>query len=126
MIADSGLLIDFWRRKQSARAFLAAHETELVVPFVVVAELQAGALRAANPQAEERKVMETLAAFPVAWPDHQTLRHFANLKHTVEQTGKPIGVHDLWIAAIAQQYNVPVATNDAHFQRIPELKLVSW
>ena len=34
--------------------------------------------------------------------------------------------NDLWIAAIARQYDLPLATRDAHFAQVPSLRTVAW
>jgi predicted nucleic acid-binding protein len=34
--------------------------------------------------------------------------------------------NDLWIAAVARQYDLPLATRDAHFAHVPGLKTLAW
>jgi len=33
---------------------------------------------------------------------------------------------DLWIAAMARQLDLPLATRDAHFVQAPRLKMLAW
>jgi tRNA(fMet)-specific endonuclease VapC len=40
--------------------------------------------------------------------------------------GRPIPENDLWIAAIALEHDLIVATRDAHFGEIDNLKVEMW
>ena len=42
------------------------------------------------------------------------------------KAGQPLPVHDVWLAALARQHHLPLATRDAHFQRIAGLQLLNW
>ena len=53
--------------------------------------------------------------------DQPTARIFAQVRYDLEQQGNLIPLHDIWIAASALQYDVPLATRDEHFERVPGL-----
>lgn len=125
MIADASLFIDHFRGIAGATRLLDA-TPEMVIPFVVAAELMTGAKLAGHPQREHERVGGLLATFPVLWPDEDSLEHFAVVRATQSRAGTPIGVHDNWIGALALQYDLPVATDDAGFKRIEGLRLVAW
>jgi predicted nucleic acid-binding protein len=38
----------------------------------------------------------------------------------------PIPENDLWIAALARQHSLRLASRDAHFDKVPGLHRVSW
>jgi tRNA(fMet)-specific endonuclease VapC len=40
--------------------------------------------------------------------------------------GRPIPQNDLWIAAIALQYNLTLLMRDAHFQAVDGLLVQGW
>jgi tRNA(fMet)-specific endonuclease VapC len=40
--------------------------------------------------------------------------------------GRPIPENDLWIAAIALKHDLVVATQDAYFEEIDNLKVERW
>ncbi len=44
----------------------------------------------------------------------------------LEAKGQPIPDNDLWIAAIALEYRLPLASRDQHFQRVPKLSVWAW
>ena len=40
--------------------------------------------------------------------------------------GRPIPENDIWIAAIALQYDLTLITRDTHFGEVDNLKVESW
>jgi tRNA(fMet)-specific endonuclease VapC len=40
--------------------------------------------------------------------------------------GRPIPENDLWIAALALQHHLTLATRDQHFQHVARLSLEAW
>jgi tRNA(fMet)-specific endonuclease VapC len=40
--------------------------------------------------------------------------------------GRPIPENDIWIAALAHQYSLTLASNDAHFREIENLQTETW
>ena len=40
--------------------------------------------------------------------------------------GTPILQNDIWIAALARQTGLPVATTDDHFDRVANLAVLKW
>ena len=56
----------------------------------------------------------------VTWQYGELYRHLS-------RNGMLIGTNDLWIAATALAYEMPLVTNNAaHFSRIPQLQLVEY
>ncbi|WP_212006206.1 PIN domain-containing protein [Chitinophaga sp. HK235] len=52
-----------------------------------------------------------------------TAEMYANIKSALLRKGKPIPENDIWIAAFACQYNLPLYTADKHFEEIGEIIL---
>ncbi|MEM6319131.1 MAG: PIN domain-containing protein [Bacteroidota bacterium] len=48
--------------------------------------------------------------------DGQTAKLYGINKNCLKRAGKPIHENDIWIAAVAQRANIPLMTNDKHFQ----------
>lgn len=67
-----------------------------------------------------------VAATPVLTCDLQMARHYALLKMHLRVKGKPIPENDLWIAALAKQHDLILATYDNHFREIDDLTTVAW
>lgn len=58
--------------------------------------------------------------------DVATARLYAFIKRGQEKKGLILPENDLWIAATAVQYNLPLATRDHHFSWIVELAIEQW
>jgi predicted nucleic acid-binding protein len=128
LILETTFLIDLERehhrgRPGAAIEFLEAHEeARLYLTFTIAGELAAGASMA------ERKAWETflgpfyvLPSSPaVSWEYGKAYRHLA-------KNGSLIGANDLWIAATALAYGMPVVTANHHdFERVPGLEVVRY
>ena len=62
----------------------------------------------------------------VLFADQDTTEICGRVKAELAQLGKPIPDNDLWIAAVAMRYDLPLATRDAHFAQVPRLKTLAW
>jgi tRNA(fMet)-specific endonuclease VapC len=40
--------------------------------------------------------------------------------------GKSIPDNDIWIAAMARQFDLPLVTRDGHFAAVPRLTTLAW
>ena len=54
----------------------------------------------------------------------QTAKEYSKIYKNLRKQGTPIPTNDMWIAAIANQLEVPLFTYDAHFSKIPGLIIV--
>lgn len=97
-----------------------------VITPVVLAELYHGALKAAATTREMNKIALLVQTSVVVACDQVTARIFAQIRYDLEQRGKPIPLHDIWIAASAIQYDLPLASRDEHFDRVPGLLVERW
>ncbi|HEY5786331.1 MAG TPA: type II toxin-antitoxin system VapC family toxin [Microlunatus sp.] len=124
IIADTNVLSEPLRREPDARvlAWLVAHQDDLAVTTITVAELLHGARRL--PDGRRREVLlesierlvldagDRLLAFDV-----EAARAAAELRVAREQAGRPTSSEDLMIAAIARAHDSLVATrNTADFE----------
>jgi predicted nucleic acid-binding protein len=128
LILDTTFLVDLEREHNAgapgrAVAFLDAHaDANLYLPFVVPGELAAGL-----PTARRDQLEAFIAPFyllphtpDVTWEFGRSYRH-------LHATGQLIGTNDLWIAATALAYDMPVVTaNVEHFRRVPHLEVESY
>lgn len=96
------------------------------VPWVVLGELLFGAQRAVRPQEALAQVRSFLRTVVFLLPDEGTAESYGLLKAELAHTGKPIPDNDLWISAVALQWDLPVATRDAHSAQVPRLQTLAW
>jgi tRNA(fMet)-specific endonuclease VapC len=59
-------------------------------------------------------------------PGLATAEHYGRIRATLSNAGTPIPENDIWIAAIAQENQLPVATRDQHFDQVTGLKVLKW
>ena len=96
--------------------------SEALLPFVAHGELLTGVYRSVNPTREGARLQSTLGGVPVIYPKRGTVIIYARLTARLQQTGQLIPMNDLWIAALALEWELPLLTGDAHFARVQGLK----
>jgi predicted nucleic acid-binding protein len=52
----------------------------------------------------------------------QTAHHGGRINAQLHKAGKTIPQNDIWIAAVALEHNLPVATRDEHFEYVEGLR----
>jgi tRNA(fMet)-specific endonuclease VapC len=98
----------------------------IYVPWVVLGELHYGAFRAQRREAQLALIREFLQTAIVLLPDRSTSELYGQVKAELAGIGKPIPDNDIWIAAMARQFDLALATRDAHFTHVPRLKTLAW
>lgn len=96
---------------------------EVLLPFVVVAELRAG-FAVGKRGAENERILRRFMTKPgvgVLFADEQTTHHYAAAYRQLRQQGTPIPTNDLWIAALALQHSLVLCARDRHFDRLPQI-----
>lgn len=58
--------------------------------------------------------------------DIDTARFYGRIYHQLKVIGRPISPNDVWIAAIAMQYDLTLLTRDTDFNSVENLKVMSW
>ena len=58
--------------------------------------------------------------------DLETAQWFGIIKNQLRRKGRLIPDNDIWIAAIAMQYNLILVTRDAHFDEVESLQTERW
>lgn len=126
ILIDTSVLVDAERRGLPIdRRFDADAAT---ISVLTASELLHGVHRARDRQLRARRaafvegVLAALEPLPVTVP---VARAHARIWAELEQDGKTIGAHDMWIAATAVSHGMDVATsNVTEFERVPGLAVV--
>jgi tRNA(fMet)-specific endonuclease VapC len=102
-------------------SWLATFE-RICLPVTVVGELLFGALNSSRAEDNLAKVL-ALATRCEVWPTTvQTSTAYAELRLELKKAGQPIPENDLWIAAACVEQDVPLITDDGHFDAIRRLR----
>lgn len=100
-------------------------ENTIYIPLIVVAELRAG-YKCGSRYSENESALQRFLDSPnvtILYPTDTTASMYANIYSELRRLGKPIGVNDMWIAALCFEHNLPLLTTDKDFARIPDLPL---
>jgi tRNA(fMet)-specific endonuclease VapC len=125
VLLDTGVIIDLFAEDSAVRQGLIEAE-EVFVPSIAMGELLYGARISARPQESRTKVEAFASAIVVLDCNLQTSSFYAEVKSTLRAKGRPIPENDIWIAAIALQHQLPLATRDQHFNEVDGLQVVKW
>ncbi len=122
-LVDSDRLVDYLNDKLGAKEALdrLIEDAALSTSIIVIAEVREGVLPPA-PAELVRRFEDLRASVLVHTIDDEVVDHFIRLRSELRRAGKPIGDHDLWIAATALRYDLTLVSRDTHFDRIPQLK----
>ncbi|WP_225865676.1 type II toxin-antitoxin system VapC family toxin [Dyadobacter aurulentus] len=124
MVIDTGIFIEYLRKADKSRTVLASlpNEASLFVSAVTVYELMIGAT------SEEKKndVRLLLDGIPVLPFTEKVAVNAAEIYHQLRRRNQMIEFRDIFIAASAITFHLPVKTlNLEHFQRVENLTVVS-
>lgn len=123
ILLDTSLIVAHMRGKTDVRDHVA-EDSLLFASLFSLGELEKGINRAVNPERERGKVDLFMESIAVLMPDSGTAMVYGKLSALLEQSGKRIPENDIWIAAVALECRMKLATCDAHFERIPELDVI--
>ena len=125
VLLDASVVIDHFRGDPRIGQALEK-AAALYLSTVVLGELYYGAFRSAYREKQLEQVRRFLRAVVVIGADAQTSEVYGRLRSELAEGGRPIPENDIWIAALALQYRLPLATRDQHFGRIAGLDVLSW
>jgi len=96
------------------------------VPSIVLGELYYGARKSGRAAANVTRVDAFAAGNAVLVCDEDTARRYGEIKDGLRVIGRPIPENDIWIAAVARQHGLTLATRDAHFSHVAGLLVAAW
>jgi tRNA(fMet)-specific endonuclease VapC len=101
--------------------------SEILISAIVLGELRYGFQLGSRRDENERKLTEFLASEVVTVVEIGDLmsHHYGRLKTYLRKQGTPIPENDIWIGACAVKEDVVLLTADAHFEKLPEVR-VMW
>jgi predicted nucleic acid-binding protein len=93
---------------------------EMAISVVTRAELRAGVLAAADIETRDRRpaTLEAVARMTVLPIWGGVDRAWAAMRAYLAASGRRVNANDLWIAATAAAYEIPVVTQDGDFDAL--------
>lgn len=128
-LLDTCVCVDLMRGKlPTAREIMSRCDpAQFGIPAIVVAELEFGIEKSADPAKNRLLTERFLAPFEIVPFNGLCARAYGPIREHLRRAGTPIGPNDLLIAAtaIAMQATL-VSNNTGEFGRVPGLRLESW
>jgi tRNA(fMet)-specific endonuclease VapC len=116
VLLDTTVVVAHLRGVTTVSQRLAETQTRYL-PTVALGELHYGVHRSARPDENLRLLERWLRVAVLLSVTPATAGHYGRLKDQLARAGTPIPENDLWIAAVALEHGLPVATRDAHLAR---------
>ena len=128
-LLDSCVCVDLMRGRLPIAYDLmrVSDPSQFAVPAIVVAELEFGIEKSANPVKNRLITERFLAPFRIVPFDAVCARAYGAIRNNLRERGILIGPNDLLIAAtaVANQLTL-VSNNTKEFKRVDGLRLESW
>ena len=121
---DTNIIIAHLRRKRDYTLQLKDHDC--FISRVVYGELCAGAIKSSRPEKQLENLALFLEVIEVVETDAVCGKIYGELWADLASTGSMIPTNDIWIAATAMAYKLPLVTEDAHLRRVKGLEIVEW
>jgi tRNA(fMet)-specific endonuclease VapC len=122
LLLDTNIVIELFKGNQNVITMLDKQE-KVYLPTPVLGELYLGAYRSNNIPKKLEEIKHFLERCIVLYSDATTADKYALIKTNLLKKGKPIPENDIWIAATALHYQLPIFTFDAHFEEVEGLVL---
>ncbi len=120
---DTSIIIHAFKNNTSIAERLDSIR-EIYVPTFVEGELCYGTYKSSNPEKHIAQIRFFLLNCKILSPDSTTANIYGEIKAALVKKGKPIPENDIWIAAIALQFNLALFTTDNHFSEIENIELL--
>ena len=124
LIADTSFLVGLWRGQAWAQSFARAHSSRsLGIPWIVQGEFWHGAIRVGHDPERVRNFLSIGIPLNNA---EQVVPSYGRICAALQDSPeyRDIGQNDLWIAAVAVAFALPLVTkNLRHFGRIEGLRV---
>ena len=114
-------------RSQNVRDNIMRQSNNIKIPSMVVAELFFGAEKSQQRKENLLRCKEFVSLFDIVDFDLFAAEHYADIRATLEKSGKAIGGNDMVIASIVRANSgVLITNNTKEFERVDGLLLEDW
>ena len=124
-LLDTSIIVDLFAGDATILVRLE-RATGIFIPSTALGELYYGARKSARVEKNLEQIRQLATASVVLPSDQETGYWYGLVKDRLRRSGKPIPENDIWIAAIALQHNLILATRDKHFESVDGLSVEMW
>lgn len=125
MILDTNAISALFEGDATLESVLAASERH-ELPVIALGEYRYG-LAGSRERAKLALLLDQLEAVSdLLFIDAVTPKFYAEIRRELKSAGRPMPENDIWIAALARQYDLPIVSRDSHFDEVKDLKRIAW
>ena len=124
-LLDTNVIIALFAKEPVVHERLS-NADEVFVPCIALGEMYFGAYKSLRIKENLARINEFVLNSTVLACDTDTAKKYGDIKNQLKEKGQPLPENDIWIAAVAQQYDLTLITRDTHFHIIENLKIESW
>ena len=121
IILDTNVIISLFSEDPALNEYIL-NADEVFIPCIAIGELYYGARKSSKIQENLNKIDEFAVGNTILSCDTTTAMMYGDIKNRLKEKGKPIPENDIWIAAIARQYDLVLITKDKHFSLVEKIK----
>ena len=124
-LLDTNIVIAIFATDAAVKRGLEGAD-EVFVPSVVLGELYYGARKSTRMEENVLRIDQFALNNAALTCDTETARHYGTIKYGLKVKGRPLPENDIWIAAIAKQYDLTLVSRDSHFNDIEGFPFNVW
>ena len=124
-LLDTNAIIALQREDDNIKRLLNT-ATDVFIPVIAIGELYFGAYKSQRVEDNRQDVAAFISNRTVLNIDPDTTDVYGQIKQYLQSKGRPIPENDIWIAALAIQYDLVLITKDAHFSEVTNLNSRAW
>lgn len=125
-LLDTTIVVEHLRGKASSIGDRFKKTPRLYLPLTALGELLYGAYKSDFQAKALKQIEDFLQLCAILGPGERPAHYYGRIKADLARLGKPIPQNDIWIAAIAIEHNLPLATRDQHFTFVSGSVLLKW
>ena len=124
-LLDTNIVIALFKEDQAVIEGIQ-EANEVSIPAIVLGELYYGAYKSSLKSKNELKIDELGTEGKVLDITKTTSKLYGKIKNQLKEQGTPIPENDIWIAALALEFDLTLVTRDKHFNHIKGVTLEKW
>ena len=125
MILDTNALSAWAEGLASVEASFRSAD-RIIIPSVVLGEYYFGIRQSRHRNRYEDWLRRYLPLAEIATVTQATAHVYADIRLELKRLGTPIPPNDAWIAALARQHDLPIVSNDTHFDVVVGLQRIAF
>jgi tRNA(fMet)-specific endonuclease VapC len=125
MILDTNAL-SAWMDDDPEIDTVLANATDIRLNCISLGEFRFGILQSRHRVEYENLLSKVESEIATLQITISTAAIYALIRHELKTARDPIPYHDIWIAALAREYRLPILSKDRHFDRVKGVQRIDW